>query len=85
MHLAAPNNFCKQDIEFDKDPPFLATADEPVVVVKGDACNKSKSEMMQCSLEVFSFLETNTSGSGSYFNVVFYMLKISHSLITRSR
>ena len=33
VHLPAPKNF--KDIEFTRDTPFLATADAPLVLIKG--------------------------------------------------
>ena len=55
VHSPAPKNFCKQDIEFDKDSPFFATADAPIVLVKGGAINQANSEMMRVRWRFFNF------------------------------
>ena len=33
MHLTAPKSFKQKDILFDKDSPFFATADVPLVLI----------------------------------------------------
>ena len=55
VHLSAPKSFWKQDIEFDKDSPFFATADVPIVLVKGGAINQANSEMMRVRWRLFRF------------------------------
>ena len=45
-HLPAPKNFSKQDIELTKDTPVFATADAPIVLVKGGSIDQANTEMM---------------------------------------
>ena len=34
VHLPAPKNFCKHDVEFSKDTPFFASSDPPLFWLK---------------------------------------------------
>lgn len=55
LHLPAPKNFCKKDIEFVKDTPFFATADAPLVLVKGGCVDQANTQMMQVRWRFFNF------------------------------
>jgi len=54
VHLPAPKSFTNKDIEFNKDTPFFATADAPLVMIKGGSIDKSNTEMMQVRWRLFS-------------------------------
>ena len=60
MHLPAPKNFCKRDIELSKDTPVFATTDAPMVLIKGGGIDRANTEMMNVRLRFFSFLEANS-------------------------
>lgn len=45
VHLPAPKNFSKRDIELSKDTPVFATADAPIVLVKGGVVDQANTEM----------------------------------------
>lgn len=55
VHLPAPKNFSKQDIEFTKDTPFFATADAPLVLVKGGFVDHANTQMMEVRWRCFNF------------------------------
>ena len=55
VHLPAPKNFCSRDIEFTKDTPFFATANAPLVLVKGGSINQANSQMMSVRWRFFHF------------------------------
>ena len=55
VHLPAPKNFCRQDIEFTKDAPFFATSDAPLVLVKGGCIDRANSQMMDVRWRFFHF------------------------------
>ena len=55
VHLPAPKNFCKQDIELTKDTPFFATSDAPLVLVKGSCVDRANTEMMDVRWRFFHF------------------------------
>jgi hypothetical protein len=55
VHIAAPKNTCSKDIEFNKDMPFFATADAPIVLVKGGSLDQSNTQMMQVRWVFFHF------------------------------
>ena len=40
VHIPAPKNVCSKDIEFKRDTPFFATADAPIVLVKGGSLDQ---------------------------------------------
>ena len=60
MHLPAPKNFCKRDIELSKDTPVFATTDAPMVLIKGGGIDRANTEMMNVRWRFFSFLEANS-------------------------
>ena len=47
VHIPAPKNVYSQDIEFSKDTPFFATADSPMVLVKGGSLDVCNTQMME--------------------------------------
>ena len=53
MHLPAPKNFCKRDIELSKDTPVFATADVPMVLIKGGGLDRANTEMMNVRWRFF--------------------------------
>lgn len=55
VHLPAPKNFLIKDIEFTRDTPFFATADSPMVLVKGGSIDHINSQMMQVRWRIFHF------------------------------
>ena len=55
VHLPAPKNFCSQDIEFNQDTPFFATADAPLVLVKGGSIDQANTQMMSVRWRFFHF------------------------------
>ena len=55
VHLPAPKNFCKQDVEFSKDTPFFATSDAPLILVKGSFIDLANTEMMNVRWRFFHF------------------------------
>lgn len=54
-HLPAPKNFVRQDIVFDRDTPFFATADQPLLYIKSGIIDSINSEMMRCRWNHFNF------------------------------
>ena len=55
VHLPAPKKFLMKDIEFTRDTPFFATADSPMVLVKGDIIYHINSQMMHVRWRIFHF------------------------------
>ena len=55
VHLPAPKTFWKQDIELSKDTPFFATADAPLVLVKGSIIDRANTQMMEVRWRLFHF------------------------------
>ena len=55
VHLPAPKNLCRKDIELSKDTPFFATSDSPLLLVKGGAMDRVNAEMMNCRWFFFHF------------------------------
>lgn len=55
MHLPAPKNFCKRDIEMTKDTPIFATADAPLILIKGTSVDHANTEMMNVRWRFFHF------------------------------
>lgn len=55
VHLPAPKTFSNSDIEFEKDTPFFATADAPLVLIKGGSLDSSNTEMMNVRWAFFHF------------------------------
>ena len=60
MHLPAPKNFCKRDIEMTRDTPVFATADAPLTLVKGTSIDHANTEMMNVRWRFFQFLAADT-------------------------
>ena len=52
-HLPAPKNFCKHDIELTKDTPMFATADAPLILIKGGSIDGVNTEMMNVRWRFF--------------------------------
>ena len=46
VHLPAPKSFASKDIEFNKDTPFFATSDSPIVLIKGGNIDQANTQMM---------------------------------------
>jgi hypothetical protein len=55
VHFPAPKNFCKRDIELNKDTPFFATSDAPLLLIKGGSVDHANTEMMQVRWRFFHF------------------------------
>lgn len=55
MHLPAPKTFCKRDIKLNKDTPFFATSDAPLVLVKGSSIDRAYTQMMDVRWRMFHF------------------------------
>jgi hypothetical protein len=55
VHIAAPKNVCSKDIEFKQDTPFFATADAPIVLVKGGSLDQCNTQMMEVRWVFFHF------------------------------
>ncbi len=54
-HLPAPKNFCHRDIEVKNDVPIVATADMPIVFVKGGTIDQVNTRMMEVRWRSFHF------------------------------
>ena len=54
-HLPAPKNFAKRDIELKKDTPVFATADAPIVLVKGGVVDVANTEMLNVRWKFLHF------------------------------
>ena len=46
VHLPAPKNVCSRDLELNKDTPFFATSDMPLVLIKAGAIDSLNTRMM---------------------------------------
>lgn len=55
MHLPAPKNFVQKDLVFDRDTPFFATADQPLLYIKSGVIDHVNSEMMRVRWNHFNF------------------------------
>ncbi len=55
VHFPAPKNFCSKDIEFSKDTPFFATADQPLMLVTNSTIDQTNTEMMRVRWRHFNF------------------------------
>jgi len=55
VHLPAPKNFSKRDIELTRDTPVFATADAPIVFIKGGSICHANTEMMNVRWRFFQF------------------------------
>ena len=53
MHLPVPKTFYKQDSELTSDTPFFATAETPLVLVKGTSIDQAKTQMMDVHWRTF--------------------------------
>lgn len=55
VHLPAPKNFCKRDLELSSDTRFFATADAPSVLIKSGTIDHANTEMMRVRWRFFHF------------------------------
>ena len=55
VHLPAPKNVCPRDIELNADIPFFATADAPIVQVRGGSIDRANTDMMNVRWHFFHF------------------------------
>ena len=55
VHLPAPKNVCSRDLELNKDTPFFATSDAPLVLIKGGSMDKTNTQMMNVRWKFFHF------------------------------
>lgn len=55
MHLPAPKCFVSKDILFDKDTPFFATSDAPLMLVRGGCVDRINTNMMCVRWNYFEF------------------------------
>lgn len=55
VHLPAPKTCCKQDIKLTNNTPFFATADTPLVPVKGTSIDHANTYMMDVHWHMFHF------------------------------
>jgi hypothetical protein len=55
VRLPAPKNICPRDIELKADIPFFATADAPIVQVKGGSIDRANTDMMNVRWHFFHF------------------------------
>ena len=58
IHLPVPKNFCQRDVELNSDTPFFATADAPLVLIKGGTLDRTNTEMMDSRWCFFQFWNT---------------------------
>ena len=56
VHLPAPKNFSKRDIELSNDTPIFATSDAPIVYIKGGSVCHANTEMMNVRWRFVHFL-----------------------------
>lgn len=56
VHLPAPKNVCSRDLELNKDTPFFATSDAPLVLIKAGAIDSLNSRMMNVRWRFHHFL-----------------------------
>ena len=74
VHLPAPKTFCKQDIELNKDTPFFATSDAPLVLVKGTSIDRPNTQMMDVRWRMFHFCSI-TSERATEFNSMWLLFR----------
>lgn len=55
VHLPAPKTFWQKDIELSKDTPVFATADAPLVLIKGGNIDNANTQMMTVRWRFFNF------------------------------
>ena len=55
VHLPAPKNLSSHDVELNRDTPFFATSNAPIVLVKGGSIDHTNTEMMNVRWRFFHF------------------------------
>ena len=60
VHLSAPKNLSSHDVELQRDTPFFATSDAPIVLVKGGSIDHTNTQIMNVRWRFFHFLASNT-------------------------
>jgi hypothetical protein len=55
VHLPAPKNFCRRDLELSVDTPFFAMSDAPLVLIKRGSIDRTSTEMMNVRWKFFHF------------------------------
>ena len=55
MHLPTPKNVCSRDLEPNKDTPFFATSDAPLVLIKAGAIDSTNTRMMNVRWRFYHF------------------------------
>ena len=55
VHLPAPKTFSQRDLELTADTPFFATADAPMVLIRGGSVDRTNAEMMDVRWRFFHF------------------------------
>ena len=55
VHLPAPKNLSSHDVELQRDTPFFATSDAPIVLVKGGSIDHTNTQMMNARWRFFHF------------------------------
>lgn len=57
VHLPAPKNFYKRDLELSADTPFFATSDAPLVLIRGGCIDGANTDMMNVRWKFFHFFK----------------------------
>lgn len=57
VHLPAPKNFYKRDLELSADTPFFATSDVPLVLIRGGCIDGANTDMMNVRWKFFHFFK----------------------------
>ena len=55
VHLPAPKNLSSHDVELNRDTPFFATSNAPIVLVKGGSIDHTNTETMNVRWRFFHF------------------------------
>ena len=55
VHLPTPKNVCSRDLELNKDTPFFATSDAPLVLIKAGAIDSTNTRMMNVRWRFYHF------------------------------
>lgn len=55
VHLPTPKNVCSRDLEPNKDTPFFATSDAPLVLIKAGAIDSTNFRMMNVRWRFYNF------------------------------
>ena len=55
VHLPTPKNVCSRHLELNKDTPFFAPSDAPLVLIKGGAIDSTNSRMMNVRWRFYHF------------------------------